>query len=116
MHTVVVRTEVQKALLQQELVGQLSDGFWENSSSKADWQRLAAATVVVASEGQAVGCSFKLNKRYDFANDDLLDCVGDRMLELAQSVSPMGKRFDMCHLRSELKNLKQALRQHLQVV
>jgi hypothetical protein len=77
MGTIIFRNEVQATLWKQEIVGQLSDGFWENARPYDHWKAWARAQVEV---GENVGRNFDVVRdRYGLANHDLLDVVGHRM-------------------------------------
>ena len=76
--TIRVHNLAQQTLLVCELQGQMSDGFWENSSPHDHWEKPACADVVVDPEN--VGMDFYPRRSYNFANKDLLDVVGDRMI------------------------------------
>lgn len=74
---------VQKALFDHELCGQMSDGKWENVPGK-HWEQWCDAETEVAEVGQPVGTNFYPKKsNYNFAAKDLLECVGDRMINIA---------------------------------
>jgi hypothetical protein len=76
--TLVVRNLAQKILFDEELVGQISDGQWENSSPRDHWQPWADAKVVV---GENVGRDFYARRGYDFTNKEFVAQLGPRMLE-----------------------------------
>jgi len=80
--TVRVANGTQKVLLDQELFGQFSDGYWENSRNRS-WEVLGEAEV--ANEANPVGVTFSEYRTYDYKgysvnNKELLSYVGDRML------------------------------------
>ena len=81
----VVRTLAQKVLYDSELRGQISDGCWEN-----DWTdtRLWNVYVVVGNTHEDFGISFVPKCEIAFNDPDLLEIVGDRMLEAVQKVVP----------------------------
>jgi hypothetical protein len=106
MSTLAVRNQVQAALFEKELKGQLSDGMWENSSPREHWKPWCSAEVIVDPEN--VGRDFYADKdNYNFNSTFLLECVRDRMLALAQEVDP---DLTMADLRRELKDLKTIVR------
>lgn len=78
-----VENPVQKALFLQELSGQISDGYWENSRPNDHYQywRLDFDQVIV--DG-SLGHNFHAPRKYNFLAKDLLDVVGDRMLFYAK--------------------------------
>lgn len=82
-NTIRVNTQAQKWLLEDELKGQISDGKWENSSNNP-WQDWTAAKVIV--DPKNVGRNFRTDKdNYQLNAKDLLDVVGDRMVENVQN-------------------------------
>jgi hypothetical protein len=42
-----------------------------------------------ALEGQVTGCNFTPEREYNFADPDLVECVGDRMIEYVKTVFAM---------------------------
>ena len=76
--TIKVHNLAQQILLVCELQGQMSDGFWEDSSPHDHWEKPACADVVVDPEN--VGMDFYPLLSYNFADKELLDVVGDRMI------------------------------------
>jgi hypothetical protein len=79
-----VRTPVQKEIFEKELQGQLSDGYWENV--KTD-ERLWFCDVRVAKKDEKVGCTFKARYFVDFSDSDMIDVVGDSMVDYAKKIS-----------------------------
>ena len=76
MNTIFVANREQQILLECELKGQVSDGYWENARNN-DWVSIIDAKVVV--KPVKVGVNFTPSRKYDFAAKDLVDIVGDRM-------------------------------------
>jgi hypothetical protein len=106
MNTLYVANEIQKALFENELKGQLSDGMWENTNPHDHWQPWCRCQVVV--RPTAVGRDFYAKKdNYNFSSKLLVECVGDRMLEIAQSVEPTAT---MKRVMSELDALKRIVK------
>lgn len=96
-----VRNQAQKILFDEEMSGQISDGMWENTRPYDHWEPWCDAEVVV---GENVGRNFYARKdNYNLTNKDLLDIVGDRMLESVQKVQPDYTWTDMI---ADLKDLK----------
>ena len=84
--TIKVQTASQKVLLDTELLGQFSDGYWENSRNQS-WKYLDS--VEVANDSDKTGVYFTDYLPYDYQgysvnNKTLLDVVGDRMLSKAR--------------------------------
>lgn len=99
--TLVVRNKAQKILFDEELSGQISDGQWENSTPHGHWEPWCDAEVVV---GENVGRTFYARRdSYNFLNKELLEIVGDRMVEAVQKEIPSYTEEDM---RADLKDLK----------
>jgi hypothetical protein len=80
--TIYFENNIQAALYKNELVGQISDGMWENSTPHNHWQAPCRATVAVDTENPRVENAW-FRRRYNFANKTLVDVVGDRMLNIA---------------------------------
>lgn len=83
--TIYFDNNIQAALYKHELTGQISDGMWENSVPSNHWQQPCRAQVAVDADNPRVdiagGQYFKRN--YNFANKMLVDCVGERMKNIA---------------------------------
>lgn len=89
MATLYVETTAQKVLLDLELKGQISDGNWENATPHGHFKPWCNAEVVVSSE--KIGRDFYAQKdNYNFACSDLLECVGDRMLQYVRAARVYG--------------------------
>jgi hypothetical protein len=74
-----VRNIAQLLILKCEMLGQLSDGQWENASPIDHWQPWCSAEIKVNPD--AVGRNFWPRKaNYNFTNGELLEVVGGRML------------------------------------
>ena len=69
----------QVALYKGQLIGQMSDGAWENSGPRDHWRPMAEADVRVGKPGM----NFSPRRTYGFAN--LIQYVGDEMLALARA-------------------------------
>ena len=81
-HTINFRNVIQAALFSCELSGQISDGQWENTKPYDHWKVWCDANVNVNPSN--VGVNFWAQKNnYNFATKDLLDVVGERMLNIA---------------------------------
>ncbi len=79
MSTLAFRTEVQKALWDCEIAGQISDGHWENSSPHDHWKSWCRAEIIV--DPSNIGRDFFVYRdAYCLASKQLLDVVGERML------------------------------------
>lgn len=80
---ITFRTRTQKALFDLELLGQISDGRWENSLPSNHWQVFNRVITKVGSPLGKVGVYPK--RSYNFADKMLVDVVGDRMLTYAKA-------------------------------
>lgn len=84
----IVRNRQQKAILLCELIGQISDGFWENAvgTTWEMWCQLNWDNVIVSKDESEHGFydASKISTRFNFVNDMLLECVGDRMRAYAK--------------------------------
>jgi len=83
--TIKVQTSAQKVLLDTELLGQFSDGYWENSRNQS-WEYLNNVEIT---KDEEPGVYFKANvpynyKGYSVNNTELLSYVGERMLAKAK--------------------------------
>jgi len=84
--TIKVQNIAQKVLLDTELLGQFSDGYWENSRNES-WKYLG--DVEIANDTENTGVVFEKSvpynyKGYSVNNKTLLEYVGDRMLAKAR--------------------------------
>ncbi len=84
MKTIYFATVVQVTLFVNELVGQISDGMWENSSPRNHWRDPCDATVAVDATNPRIE-GFYPKRAYGFASPTLLEIVGDRMLTYARA-------------------------------
>jgi hypothetical protein len=85
-NTLRVRNIAQKVLLEDELLGQMSDGRWENSNPMDHWKPWCNATIVVDPEN--VGRDFYPRRDgYCFTEKDLLEIIGERMLEAVRTAT-----------------------------
>lgn len=103
-NTIRVATVEQKVLLTEELMGQISDGMWENSGPQDHWEVWSGATVVV--DPKHVGRNFNARKdNYQLNSSALLDIVGDRMVESVRAETG-DQTFDNARMRQELAGLR----------
>jgi hypothetical protein len=80
MKTINFRNAVQAALFTCELRGQISDGYWENSTPHDHWKVWSTASISV--DPKNVGINFYPSRKYNFNRKDLVDIVGYRMLNI----------------------------------
>ena len=75
--TLTVKSLAQRVLLENELLGQISDGMWENATPHNHYKAWNCEVVV----GEHLGRNFWACKdNYDFASKTLRDIVGGRMM------------------------------------
>lgn len=81
--TIYFRNTVQKDLWEKELVSQISDGFWERRSS-SNWRFWADLKADVDAQNPRVTKTTGGNVSFNFSAKELLDAVGDRMIEIGK--------------------------------
>jgi len=83
--TLTLRNENQKILFEGEIVGQISDGAWENSRPENHWRAWSNCDVKVAGEGDKIGRNFSVMKdNYNLTRSDLLEVVAERMINMVK--------------------------------
>lgn len=102
-HTIRVANQAQKWLLKDELQGQISDGKWENSGPSDHWQDWSGARVVV--DPKNLGRNFSpVKDNYQLNAKDLLDVVGDRMVENVSERT--GEPYSAKQMNADLRDLR----------
>jgi hypothetical protein len=96
--TITFGSNIQKALWDNEITGQLSDGYWENAKPGDHWIFWCNLNSAVGKPGVDKGSDYPLRVNYNLVNPDLLDIIGDRMIAIAK----------MAHLTSNPAYLKAA--------
>lgn len=77
-----LKNETQRLLFTQEIVGQLSDGRWENTRPYGHWKQWSNCEVVV---GMEVGHNFyAIKDNYNLTESSLLQIIGDRMVNMVR--------------------------------
>ena len=126
--TIEVENQSQKNLLIHELIGQFSDGKWENSNNES-WKLIDENKIHITGKLQTSGTKCYYNyrggcrawKHWSCNNKELLECVGDRMLGFAK-LGRSGYEFptyvgyfieELCTIDSDGKNLKEVTVQHI---
>lgn len=80
--TLTVKNLEQAILFKGELVGQLSDGAWENSKPYDHWKQWSRCKVVI---GSSVGRNFWAQKdNYNLTGSSLLKIIGPRMIGMVK--------------------------------
>jgi len=106
-NTIRVRTQAQKWLLENELKGQISDGTWENSANNP-WEDWSGAHVIV--DPKNAGRNFDTTRdSYNLTRPDLLDSVGDRMIEDVQARTG-NSNYGEKAMRADLSDLKKVFK------
>jgi len=84
---------IQVALYNGMLIGQMSDGMWENSSPMNHWRPMAEADVRIGKPGM----NFSPRRTYSFVT--LIPYVGEEMLDLARATKayPSADLADLNH-------------------
>lgn len=91
----VFRNYVQQVLFEVELMGQISDGKWENVKPENHWRYWLHTNIDYDETGENIGRNFYAPKdNYNFNATDLLDVVGDRMIRAA-NLAFMGYSIDV---------------------
>lgn len=86
---ITFRTAIQATLWEREIVGQLSDGHWENSIPRDHCRPWCSAEVCV---GENIGVDFYAQRStYNLCNKSLLEVVGKRMLAYAKICKFFGR-------------------------
>jgi len=112
----------QVALFTEELGGQISDGYWENSNPWEHYKWVPPSErVVVAEYSERTGLfypytdssgttwvRFTAPRKYNFGNKVLLDCVSDRMLEYVKAL-PDHEWYTMKSLKKDLKAISDSV-------
>jgi len=86
---IYVKTDIQKALLIGELLGQISDGKWENSKPFGHWKEWSRADIKVGDQGTKNMYPQKTN--YNFHDAELLSIVGNRMIGMVRLIKKYPK-------------------------
>jgi hypothetical protein len=82
--TLTFRTDIQAALFEHEIKGQLSDGNWENAKPNNHWKPWCDCKVLVDRVGR-VGRTFNVRKdNYALTSRELLSVIGGRMIGYAR--------------------------------
>lgn len=111
MPTIAFRNNYQVALFEGELQGQITDGFWENSTPSQDIQYWA--TAIAIADPINLGRDFPLRKDgFAFTSAELQSYVGERMLADVrtktgdQSYTKAKMMADLRDMRSIVKTMR----------
>ncbi len=98
----VFHCKAQEDLWNNELTGQISDGMWENSSNTS-WQFWCGMPTAVGGATHIEGPVPDIRKTFNFLDRDLMDVVGDRMLEEIQKTEPSATEATLVKYLTEIK-------------
>ncbi len=89
---ITFKTRDQAVIFAFEMLGQISDGYWENSSPHNHYQRFDGVEVKT---GEDVGTQqLHLSRHYNFNNKELKDIVGDRMKDQVKTARFLGDKLN----------------------
>lgn len=91
----VVHNLVERALFENEICGQISDGAWENTQPYNHWEPWAEAQVLVDPTGRNVGRDFYARKD-NYRLSSLVEVVGDRMKFYAELAMQFPTEIQAC--------------------
>lgn len=100
----VVSSEVQKAVIENVLLGEIATGFWKNArpADHADYWK--GVSIVVGTDLGASG--FEMPRNYNFVNPDFFSKNEDKLMEAAKTVNP---DITVKQLKKQLITLNQIL-------
>ena len=81
------KTQDQVTSFENEIMGQISDGHWENSRPHNHWKVWCDATVSVDPNVQ--GRNFYPSRKYNLLSKEMLSVIGERIMVLVK----MGRAF-----------------------
>jgi hypothetical protein len=84
--TLTVATDIQKAVLEQVLLSEISSGFWKNARPADHADSWKGVTITVGTDLGATG--FDVPRNYNFVNPDFFRRAEDKLMEAAKSVDP----------------------------
>lgn len=94
-HVLVFHNLVERALFENEICGQISDGMWENTQPLNHWEAWAEAKVLVDPTGKLVGRNFYARKD-NYRLSALIEYVGDRMKFYAELTMQFPSEVQEC--------------------
>jgi len=105
MATVYFETISQALIFEAELKGQISDGYWENSRPSNHYHAPCDADIKVDAENPRN--EIFSSRNYNFAAKELVDCVGDRMIEYAKVAKLFPNEENIARLSFLADNFRQ---------
>jgi hypothetical protein len=92
--TIYVQNQAQKVLLVHELMGQFSDGFWENSRNES-WKFWSHCNIEVQDKlgWKPEGKTYASPKGYSVNNKELISYIGERMIAYVKVANAIQEDF-----------------------
>ena len=84
--------KTQVALFNEELIGQISDGMWENTRN-TDWLWMGDVKAEVGEVASIITSANRGKVNYRFTA--LIEYVGDRMMEICKAIDPNYSEKDL---------------------
>ena len=111
--TIWFANERQVALWKNEILGQLSDGHWENAAPHDHWICWYDADVRIAEPNEKTGRNFYAKKSgYGLTSPLLLECVGDRMIEECKASCGL-ESYTMKEMKRDLNQMRKVMKAYL---
>lgn len=99
-----VATDVQKAVFEQVLLGEIAAGFWKNARPADHADSWKGVTLIIGTDLGPSG--FDVPRNYNFVNPDFFHKAEDRLMAAAVSVNP---NITVKQLKKQLIALNQIL-------
>ena len=109
--TLTVATEVQKAVFEKVLLGEIASGFWKNARPADHADSWKGVQIVVGSELGAAG--FDVPRNYNFVNPDFFRKAENALMEAAKGAD---ENITVKKLKKQLISLNQILGARLKEV
>ena len=103
---IVFRTQRLLDLFKKVMLGQISDGMWENSRD-TDWLWRNAAYVLGNETRVVVSYSFVIGKKNFMINSSLWDCIGERILKELEYSSKKEVYADWREIAEAIRNARE---------
>lgn len=104
-----VANKAQAVLFTKHMIGQISDGAWENSGPRDHWKDWGYDIEVIV-DPENIGRNFWARKcNYNFTRPDLMEWCGDEFIETVKKELNIDE-YSMKNLRKDLNGLKKAVR------
>jgi hypothetical protein len=99
------RTPIQKTLWDHMILGQLSDGMWENTKPYDHWKFWHELESKVGKPAVGFEKTYPCKVDYNLSSSALLDAVGDEMIALGKGTKA-GFNHDQLHNIDKLQSIK----------